>query len=221
MAFLESVKAPKSFTNMPAYVTGVVSELRSKFTWQDGMNRNTLATTTSSAGNYWDTPLSGVNPIPTEYLSQLPDKWPYTAYGMPRKTASWALTHPKETGKTVAWVFHSMLFNPRPLHTPKSHTGEEAYQPLLDDWTRAFMYTTTRYTPGPTTAAVTTSATKEGTLREASSHVEESKSMGNVGMGGAGEGGTETKTESPGSRESRAGELLAELKSMLAKMGEG
>ncbi|KAF1917539.1 hypothetical protein BDU57DRAFT_593908 [Ampelomyces quisqualis] len=236
VSFMEALEAPKSFAIIPAYVTGVVSQLSSKFIWQDGMNRNTLARTTTQ--NWWDTPLSGHNPIPTEYLSQLPAKWPYTAYGLPHHTASWPLTHPKTSSKTVAWVFHSMLFLPRPLHTPKSHTLVGGmYQPLLDDWTRGFLYTTTMYTPTPTTA----SATKDGTpgeptvtqmevlpkeadidaeIRASMRSRSEAEKRTSVGVAAMGlRSGTETETEGVGARESRAGELLEELKSILATMG--
>jgi hypothetical protein len=96
------------------------------------------------------------------------------------------------------------------------------------------MYTTTTYTPSSTTAVTVPSATKEGNPMEPtvthldalSKQAEKSGSRGMGRMGGVEEAATETTmaptaTESAGARESRAGQLLAELKSILAAMGKG
>ena len=111
-------------------------------------------------------PLSSGGTIPTEYLSQLPANWPYTEYGIARKagkTTSWPLVAPNATTQTVAWVYHSVLWNPRPLFTPAAEksrsNGEEPtlYNPLLKDWTHSFIYET--ITP-PASDVVSTSTTQ-------------------------------------------------------------
>ncbi|KAF2028189.1 hypothetical protein EK21DRAFT_114104 [Setomelanomma holmii] len=100
---------------------------------------------------WWESTLTSNEPIPTEYLAQLPSNWPYTEYGMQRKvgkTTSWPLVHPNTTTQTVAWVYHSVLWNPRPIYTRLSGKGgEEVYQPGLANWTHAFIYETFTTTP--------------------------------------------------------------------------
>lgn len=66
--------------------------------------------------------------IPTSYLTQVPPKWPYTAYGVGEKeTATWGLTDGE--GKTVALVKHSVLRYPQP---------KEGERDVLEGWRRTF-----------------------------------------------------------------------------------
>ncbi|KAF2845518.1 hypothetical protein T440DRAFT_522538 [Plenodomus tracheiphilus IPT5] len=118
---------------------------------------------------WWQVSLTLGAAIPTEYLAQLPMNWPYTSYGVIRhagQTTSFALTNPTATGEpqTVAWVYHSLLWNPRPLYAPlslqsrtvTSSNGRVAslYQPLLANWTHGFLAVATTATA---VATVTTS----------------------------------------------------------------
>ncbi|CAG5178839.1 uncharacterized protein ALTATR162_LOCUS8901 [Alternaria atra] len=97
-----------------------ISTLASYFTSTSGMNEPTVifsspqTTETPSSENT----LTVSDGMPPEYLQQLPENWPYTAYGVARKanqTTSFPLTDPTSTSVTAAWLFHKMLWNPRPL----------------------------------------------------------------------------------------------------------
>lgn len=47
--------------------------------------------------------------------------------------------------QTVAWLYHSLVWNPRPLYTPPSALSQTHtfHQPLLDAWTRSATWATT------------------------------------------------------------------------------
>ncbi|KAF2993441.1 hypothetical protein E8E13_001429 [Curvularia kusanoi] len=100
-------------------------------------NSATSQTTGPVPTLFTDTPSDAAPPtvtktyvIPTEYLSQVPQNWPYTAYGAGRKkeTATWALTD--GDGRTVALVKHKVQWFPRPLR------GEDD---RLKGWRRTFV----------------------------------------------------------------------------------
>jgi hypothetical protein len=89
--------------------------------------------------------------IPTEYLAQVPPNWPYTEYGIMRKagkTTSFPFVNPNATTQTVAWLYHQIHWNPRPLYTPPAEKAKRndanahatLYQPLLENWTHQFIY---------------------------------------------------------------------------------
>lgn len=119
-----------------------ISTLADRFTKTDV---NQASTTVASSAQNTETSspestLTSGDMIPTQYLQQLPKNWPYTSYGAARKadqTTLFPLTNPNSTSQTVAWLFHEMMWNPRPLFTPPSARGE-MYQPGLQDWTPAF-----------------------------------------------------------------------------------
>lgn len=74
--------------------------------------------------------------IPTEFLSQVPRDWPYTAFGVGRKaeTATWGLTDGE--GRTVALAKHEVRWVPRPLRGTKQVGGGEG---RLEGWRRTFV----------------------------------------------------------------------------------
>jgi hypothetical protein len=152
LTFMKSFSAPTNLDNMPEQMTALVDSLRSQFTWTSGMNQ----ATDQPASSWWQTSLRPDGPIPTEYLAQIPRNWPYTEYGVARKAGkvtSWPFVNPNATSQTVAWLFHSMLPNPRPLFTPKAMIAAlngSAYNPLLKNWRHSFIYDTVTYTPTPT-----------------------------------------------------------------------
>lgn len=164
LTFMLKAEAPPSIAELPIEITGLVPLLRTQFTWTSDMNRKTSAgdapamttitTTTSTATSpanatsrfnptlpWLGSPLTPGAPIPTEYLAQVPLNWPYTAYGMLSRIgpiASFPLTHTSNSSQTIAWLYHSLLWNPRPLYTPPSALSQtdKLYQPLLDSWIR-------------------------------------------------------------------------------------
>jgi hypothetical protein len=153
--FMRSLNAPEKFDNTPLPVTAVVASLTGKPTRSSGSNERTSS---SSSTAWWQTPLSSGGPIPTEYLSQLPSNWPYTAYNIMHsagKTTSWPFVNPIATSQTVAWLYHSILYNPRPLYTPKEHRTSSMYNPLLANWTHSFIYDTALQTPPPSSLSAT------------------------------------------------------------------
>jgi hypothetical protein len=96
---------------------------------------------------WWSSTLTSGDTIPTEYLAQLPSNWPYTEYGIARKagkTTSWPLVNPNATSSTVAWVYHELLWNPRPLYTPAAEKAKKGkmYNPGLEGWKHDFLYDT-------------------------------------------------------------------------------
>ncbi|KAH7076279.1 hypothetical protein FB567DRAFT_553225 [Paraphoma chrysanthemicola] len=142
-------------------VRPIVSTITNFFTAMPGMNRPTTTPTgtpTATDGQWWESSLTQSGLIPTQYLAQLPQNWPYTAYAI-RRTAgpvtSWPLTHPITTSKTVAWVYHSVLGNPRPIYTPKAARSANGtfYDPALANWTHGFLYETVTTTAGGSTMA--------------------------------------------------------------------
>lgn len=192
LSFMAGLDAPTSFSNMPAQITALVPSLRDDFTWTDGMNR----ATDGPASPWWQTPLSPDGPIPTEYLSQVPKDWPYTEYGVKRKigpVASWPLMHPNATSMTVAWLFHQVLDNPRPVHTPKevrSRLNGNAWNPGLRDWRRKFIYDTVTVTASAAAAATSSgaqSAAKVASVRAPVSRTMVAASTRRVSRGGLSE----------------------------------
>jgi hypothetical protein len=158
--------APTKIDVMPAKITANVDGLASRFTFTSGMNeaRGGAVTyistpnqpTDSPASLWWQTSLSSGGPIPTEYLAQVPKNWPYTEYGIARrkKTTSWPLVNPNATTKTVAWLYHEVLWNARPMFTPKASKAVldgAPYYPALKDWTHSFKYETVPIAPALTT----------------------------------------------------------------------
>jgi hypothetical protein len=137
-----------------------ISTLADRFTRSDGMNQATTTvpsapqnTTTSQSHSTF---LPGET-IPPQYLQQLPKEWPYTAYGAARRahqTTSFPLTNPNSSSETMAYLFHAMLWNPRPLFTPPaSARGGAVYQPALQDWVPAFVGADNLSAPASTTGA--------------------------------------------------------------------
>ena len=119
-----------------------ISTLADRFTKTDvNQATTTVASSARNTETSWlGSTLTSGDVIPTQYLQQLPKNWPYTSYGAARKagqTTSFPLTNPNSTSQTVAWLFHEMLWNPRPLFTPPSARGD-TYEPGLEDWTPVF-----------------------------------------------------------------------------------
>jgi hypothetical protein len=134
-------------------MTAVVASLTGKLIPSSGIN----APTASNTQPWWQTPLTPGGPIPTEYLAQLPSNWPYTAYHIMHSAGpitSWPFVNPNATTQTVAWLYHFLLWNPRPLYTPKAHKSSSMYNPLLDRWTHSFIYDTAIYTPPPSSSSL-------------------------------------------------------------------
>ncbi|KAH7408699.1 hypothetical protein DE146DRAFT_752821 [Phaeosphaeria sp. MPI-PUGE-AT-0046c] len=170
LTFMLKAKAPPSIAELPAEITGQVPLLRTKFTWTSDMNRKTSAgdspalipvttTSTTSRGDstsnptlaWLGSPLTPGTPVPTEYLAQVPFNWPYTAYGMLYRAgaiASFPLTHTNNATQTVAWLYHSLRWNPRPLYTPPTARSQTStlYQPLLDSWVKEATWDTAQAT---------------------------------------------------------------------------
>lgn len=163
LAWMKTFDAPAKIDAMPAQMTAVVGSLVQQFTFTSGMNQPrdgpvTYATVPGSpASLWWQSTLTANGPIPTEYLAQVPSNWPYTEYGIARRagiTTSWPFVNPNATTQTVAWLYHSMLWNPRPLFTPKASKAAlngALYNPLLYDWTHSFIYDTAPYAQASTT----------------------------------------------------------------------
>jgi hypothetical protein len=155
--------APISIDNVPSQMTAVVVSLRDMFTPTPGMNQPTTTPNgTKRPGGprptsfWWESTLTYGNLIPTEYLAQVPYNWPYTEYGIARKagkTTSWPFVNPNATTKTVAWLYHEVLWNPRAFFTPKAEKTAKRYDPLLRGWSHDFVYKT--ITLAPTTASST------------------------------------------------------------------
>jgi hypothetical protein len=145
LAWLKSTHEPVDDATQLGGIPAVTI-LASRFTSTSGMNQRTvlISMPKSMQGPWpfpWETPTSG-DASPTQYLQQqqLLENWPYTTYGVARKaeeTTSFPLTDPKLTNVTVAWLYHRLVWNPRPLFTPQS-ARKETYQPALQDWTAAF-----------------------------------------------------------------------------------
>jgi hypothetical protein len=121
---------------------------------------------TPAASPWWESKLAYGDPIPTEYLGQLPANWPYHEFGARRKAGkitSWAFVNPNKTAKTVGWLYHSVVWNPRPLVATTQMQGPttKGYDALLHGWKHEFLYeTTTTKSSGPlvtTTTIATTS----------------------------------------------------------------
>jgi hypothetical protein len=151
----EPVKQNTQLGNIPS-----ISTLSLRFTSASGMNE---AITSISLPGPTEAPLSSHtltsgDAIPTPYLQQLPKNWPYTRYAAARRagqTTSFTLTNPNLTSETVAWLYHTMLWNPRPLFTPASAISKNGiYQPGLRDWIPAFLHAGTL--PPPTLGFSTT-----------------------------------------------------------------
>lgn len=108
-----------------------------------------IVTLTPSVDNFVTTTRSGV---PTEYLSQVPEDWPYTRYGVGRRreTEAWGLTD--EEGQTVAVVKHELKWFPRPMWTGSGQ--------MLDGWRPTFVVTQGDASATSTAAATPTRAWK-------------------------------------------------------------
>lgn len=151
LAFGVAARVPSGYTQIPAKIA-TLTGLEDKFKSTPGMNVPTslpqglARPTPSPSGLWWERTLVFGDPIPTEYLAQVPPKWPYTEYGMGVKvgtTTKWPLTDVNRTESTVAWVYASVLWNPRPLFTrvPEGRTVSEGevWQTLLGGWTQGFI----------------------------------------------------------------------------------
>lgn len=150
--------APSSFTVVPDAISGLTLFGELSGTQTAGVNVPTSIPAgftrpagqgISPTGGPEDGHGGGIDsqPIPTQYLAQLPPRWPYTSYGAARRPdmlTSWALTNPNISSQTVGWVYASLLWDPRPLYTPpaaaalRDNDGGLAYDPLLEGWTHAF-----------------------------------------------------------------------------------
>jgi hypothetical protein len=166
---LDWLKATNEPNHTEMAKISAVSTFADRFTSTSGMNEatTTLTDVSSSIGTdtgtttapelpWWQRTLSIGDAIPTEYLAQLPMNWPYTSYGVARRvglTTSFPMVNPNATSQTVAWLYHSLLWNPRPLYTPPASRSANAtlYQPLLESWIPSFLNAST--TPATGTAA--------------------------------------------------------------------
>jgi hypothetical protein len=138
ISFMRSLSAPGKFNSTPLPLTAVVAALTSYY-----LTQSSASDQRTSSASWWQTHFTAGAPIPTEYLSQLPLNWPYTAYNSAGKILSWPFVNPSATSQTVAWLYHSMLHNPRPIFTPKVQKSSSYYNPLLENWTRSFVYDNT------------------------------------------------------------------------------
>lgn len=141
----------------------VIEAVPAKFTATPGMNAPTTIPSTMTRPRpnptrtdglqWWQSTLTFNALIPTEYLAQIPSNWPYTEYGIMRKagkTTSWPFVNPNATTSTVAWLYASVLWNPRPLVTPAAKKGDGGddgngkgkgmWQPGLEGWVPGFIY---------------------------------------------------------------------------------
>ncbi|KAL6705462.1 hypothetical protein ACN47E_006727 [Coniothyrium glycines] len=148
LAWLRSVDGqnPRN-PQLPAAMAAVTS-FADRFTSFAGINEPTTTpppasspspSPTSSALLPQSTP--SAHAAVATYLPQLPANWPYTAPAVARhagQVASSALTLADADTRTVAWLCHSLLWNPRPVHTPFAvrAAARQAvpYQPLLEGW---------------------------------------------------------------------------------------
>jgi hypothetical protein len=141
LAWLKASSEPENVTRLAGIPA--ISTFADQWSSTSGMNVPTttppLVSRPSQTG--METKI-GHDAIPTEYLQQLPSNWPYTAYGIARKagaTTSFPLTNPENAEETVAWIYHEIRWNPRPLYTPPTKRNVPMYQPLLEGWTPSFL----------------------------------------------------------------------------------
>ncbi|KAF2126277.1 hypothetical protein P153DRAFT_369613 [Dothidotthia symphoricarpi CBS 119687] len=173
---MQDTHQPPSFSQLPAQVSDITT-LADRFTSQPGMNVPSTTppgvTRPAAPTEWWASELTRGAVVPTEYLAQLPVHWPYTRFGAarrPRVVATWAFTHPNVTGQTVALLYHSMLWNPRPLYTSSGHGSSgnaSARNPLLEGWTHAFVTTSMDNFP---LKELVVSSTAMVAMRSADSH---------------------------------------------------
>jgi hypothetical protein len=166
LAFMQSLGAPEEFNNKPLTVTAVVASLVSdQLTRSSSSDQRTLSDSDqrTSSTSWWQTRLTPGMPIPTAYIAQLPLNWPYTAYNTAGKITSWPFVNPNATSQTVAWLYHSLLHNPRPIFTPKAHRSEVIYNLVLADWKHSF---TDHTTPAPKTTGDTSRPPFEPTITQ-------------------------------------------------------
>jgi hypothetical protein len=157
ISFLAWLKA----TNEPGGVTrlagiSAISTFADQWSSTSGMNVPTKTPPLVSRPSQTDVETTLENAIPTEYLQQLPSNWPYTAYGIARKagaTMSFPLTNPDNVEETVAWIYHEIRWNPRPLYTPSARRNMAIYQPSLEGWT-PFLLNVSTSTQKATSAVV-------------------------------------------------------------------
>jgi len=216
LSFMAGLDAPTSLSNMPAQITALVPSLRDDFTWTDGMNRATDA----PANPWWETVLSPDGPIPTEYLAQVPRDWPYTEYGVKRKygpVASWPFVRPNKSDQTVAWLFHQVVDNPRPVYTPadvKSRLNGSIWNPGLRDWRRGFVYDTV------TVTAAATASGAQATVKVASVRVSVGRTMVPVATGGVAHGGLSEGLQTMDVATSQAPEQTRGAEAVMSKFEE-
>ncbi|KAH9866505.1 hypothetical protein J1614_008195, partial [Plenodomus biglobosus] len=180
LPWIQHIKPPDSI-GLPPKMSLLLSTIAQQFT-------ETLKSTTTVVAppgstdvplSWWQSSLAAIAAIPSEYLAQLPLNWPYTRYAVARRglreqTTSYALTNPNATkAETVAWVYASLLWNPRSLFTPSAERNSALnaslglYQPLLANWTQALLplarpVSTTMATT-ETTATTATTVTLQAT----------------------------------------------------------
>jgi hypothetical protein len=96
------------------------------------------------------------------------------------KTTSFPFVNPNATTQTVAWLYHEVLWNPRPLYTPpvekakRKEANATIYQPLLKSWIHQFKYElvpkmSVVAAPQAAAATVTNASTKTSTSTMAAS----------------------------------------------------
>ncbi|KAF1830888.1 hypothetical protein BDW02DRAFT_601271 [Decorospora gaudefroyi] len=121
-----------------------ISTYADRFTSTSGMNSPSPSPPSAKTGHQNSDNDSEENAeieLPTQWLQQIPQNWPYTSYGIarhnqPGHTASLPLL---DNSTTAAWVYAELRWNPRPLYTPPhASDASSLYQPLLEGWTPSF-----------------------------------------------------------------------------------
>jgi hypothetical protein len=156
VSFMHALSAPEEFDNTPLPLPAGVASLTPYLIRSSASDQRTSSSSVqrTSSVSWWQIHLTPGAPIPTGYLVQIPLNWPYTAYNSAGRITSWPFVNPNATSQTVAWLYHSLLHNPRPIFTPRAQKSSPYYNPLLENWTRSFVYDNM---PGLSTTASTAS----------------------------------------------------------------
>jgi hypothetical protein len=183
---MKAAIAPSGYDPALSRMTSAVDNLNDKFTSTPGMNvptRSVLQLPTSGTLSWWESTMTQGDTIPTEYLAQVPPNWPYTEYGIlakAGKTTSFPFVNPNATAKTVAWLYHEVRWNPRPLYTPPAEKTKGLFQPLLEGWMHRFIYEVVTQTEVATPRV----AIRTGTVGTTSMMASMTGSMGPVTVSG-------------------------------------